>query len=122
MSRPIPSPAEFPPALLPVASHLPRPSATRIYSMPLPILNVPFDLIGYQDVLSRIEDWRNSGKRSFVSLVNPFSVIQSMRDPAMFEAIRAAGAVLPDGIGITLAAEMLGYPHKGRVAGPSLML
>lgn len=30
--------------------------------------------------------------------------------------------VMPDGVGIILAARLLGYPHNGRVTGPELML
>jgi N-acetylglucosaminyldiphosphoundecaprenol N-acetyl-beta-D-mannosaminyltransferase len=33
-----------------------------------------------------------------------------------------AGMTLPDGIGIIIAAKLLGYSHNGRVTGPLLML
>lgn len=40
----------------------------------------------------------------------------------MRKAIEMAGMTLPDGMGIILAAVLLGYPHNGRVTGPTLML
>jgi N-acetylglucosaminyldiphosphoundecaprenol N-acetyl-beta-D-mannosaminyltransferase len=44
------------------------------------------------------------------------------RDAEMWDATVGAGMILPDGVGITLAARILGCPHRGRVTGPTLML
>jgi len=44
------------------------------------------------------------------------------RDLEMQKATQAADMVMPDGVGIILAARLLGYPHNGRVTGPELML
>lgn len=54
--------------------------------------------------------------------MNPHSVMQCHRDKEMFEAIERADMTLADGIGIILAANLLGYGHEGRVTGPALML
>jgi N-acetylglucosaminyldiphosphoundecaprenol N-acetyl-beta-D-mannosaminyltransferase len=40
----------------------------------------------------------------------------------MATAANHAGLTLPDGVGIILAANMLGYANKGRTTGPALML
>ena len=40
----------------------------------------------------------------------------------MKRATVKAGLTLPDGTGIILAARLLGYPHFGRLDGPTLML
>jgi len=40
----------------------------------------------------------------------------------MDRATRQAGMVLPDGAGIIMAANILGYTHSGRATGPALML
>jgi N-acetylglucosaminyldiphosphoundecaprenol N-acetyl-beta-D-mannosaminyltransferase len=44
------------------------------------------------------------------------------RDEAMAYATAGSDLTLPDGVGIVLAATVLGYPHSGRIAGPELML
>src|SRR2546423_15002416 len=44
------------------------------------------------------------------------------RDEAMRRATLAAGLTLPDGGGVVLAAELLGYGRQHRVTGPALML
>jgi len=86
------------------------------------ILNVKFDLIAYEIVMQTIEQWRQQGKCQYVAITNPHSVLLCYRDEMMFRATHDAGLVLPDGIGIVLAARLLGYNHNGRASGPTLML
>jgi len=86
------------------------------------IVGVRFDLISYAAAIQIIEHWRKGNGRHYVSLVNPHTVIQCGRDEEMENAIKRADMILPDGIGIILAAKLLGYGHEGRVAGPTLML
>ncbi|HNY26112.1 MAG TPA: WecB/TagA/CpsF family glycosyltransferase [Candidatus Sumerlaeota bacterium] len=86
------------------------------------ILGIPFDLVDYASVFATVEEWRHQGRRSWLAITNPHSVMTCHRDPAMWDATVEAGMVLPDGVGITLAARILGYPHRGRVTGPTLML
>ena len=86
------------------------------------ILSVPFDLIGYSEAFERTEHWRQTGQRQYVSLTNPHSVMLCRRDQGMARATRSAGMILPDGIGVILAARVLGYANRGRATGPTLML
>ncbi len=86
------------------------------------ILKIRFDLIAYEVVLETIERWRREGQRRYVAITNPHSVLLCHRDELMLRATLKAGMVLPDGIGILLAARLLGYPHNGRATGPTLML
>jgi N-acetylglucosaminyldiphosphoundecaprenol N-acetyl-beta-D-mannosaminyltransferase len=86
------------------------------------IQGISFDLVDYETVIATVEEWRNRGHRSYLAISNPHSVMVCHRDPAMRNATLGAGMVLPDGVGITLAARILGYPHRGRVTGPALML
>jgi N-acetylglucosaminyldiphosphoundecaprenol N-acetyl-beta-D-mannosaminyltransferase len=44
------------------------------------------------------------------------------QDAALQQATQGAALTLPDGVGIILAANLLGYSHQGRVTGPLLML
>ena len=86
------------------------------------ILQVKFDLIAYHAALKTIEAWRQAGERRYVTITNPHSVLLCQRDPEMNKATQSAGLVLPDGVGIIWAANILGYKHSGRVTGPNLML
>lgn len=86
------------------------------------ILGVRFDLADYAAVLETLYGWRETGKRSYVTITNPHSVLMCRRDEEMRRATDGAGLTLPDGVGIIWAAAILGYPHHGRVTGPTLML
>jgi N-acetylglucosaminyldiphosphoundecaprenol N-acetyl-beta-D-mannosaminyltransferase len=87
-----------------------------------PVLGVGFDLVSYEDVLQAIENWRAKGQRHYVTLTPPYSVVMCCRDNELKEATQSATLTLPDGVGIILAALLLGYPHHGRVSGPTLLL
>jgi len=86
------------------------------------ILKVRFNLIAYNVVMETIERWRQNGERHLVAVTNPHSVLLCHRDKEMRKAMGLADIVLPDGVGIVLAARLLSYPHNGRVTGPALIL
>jgi len=86
------------------------------------ILKVRFDLIAYNVAMEKIERWRQNSERHYVTLTNPHSVMMCSRDTEMRKATEMASMTLPDGVGIILAAGLLGYPHNGRATGPMLML
>ena len=83
---------------------------------------VEFNLVDYEAAFHTIFDWVHQGHHSYVTLVNPHSVLLCKRDPQMRQALQQADMVLPDGVGIIHAARLLGQPHRGRVTGPNLML
>ena len=86
------------------------------------ILQVRFNLIAYNVVMQTIEGWRRNHERHYVTITNPHSVMMCSRDTEMWKATEKASMTLPDGVGIVLAARLLGYPHNGRATGPMLML
>ena len=86
------------------------------------ILGIDFDLVDYHSVLETILRWRSDRKRSYIVVTNPHSVLLCRRDRQMAHATAAAGLTLPDGVGIIIAASLLGRNHNGRVTGPTLML
>lgn len=86
------------------------------------ILGTSFSLVSYRDVLATVVRWRDRRERHYVTLTPPYSILMCRRDPIQHEATEAASLTLPDGVGIILAAKLLGYPHCGRVTGPTLML
>jgi N-acetylglucosaminyldiphosphoundecaprenol N-acetyl-beta-D-mannosaminyltransferase len=97
--------------------------SSRIFSsVQADVAGVAFDFVLMRQVIDAIEQWRRSGNRSYVVLTNPHSVMLCRRDEQMRRATLAAGLTLPDGVGVVLAAELLGYGRQHRVTGPALML
>ncbi len=86
------------------------------------IVGVGFDLIDYDNAIERIDHLRSDGAAHYVTLTNPYCVTLCRTDSGMRRAVEMADLTLPDGVGITIAARLNGYPHRGRVAGPNLML
>jgi UDP-GlcNAc:undecaprenyl-phosphate GlcNAc-1-phosphate transferase len=86
------------------------------------IAGLKFDFVRAAEVVKVVERWRRNGERDCVTLSNPTSVMACHRDEAMKAATSEAGLTLPDGVGILMAAKMLGYGRCHRVGGPTLML
>ncbi len=84
------------------------------------IAQVPFDFLQPSDVLAAVSS-RLPERPLVVSLVNPHSVMTSRRRSDFRRAITASDLVLPEGVGVTLAARLLRIPCQGRVPGPSLV-
>ncbi len=58
----------------------------------------------------------------YVACSNPHSLVEAKRDGVFSQALSAADILLPDGIGIVLAAKMLGHALSERVAGSDFFL
>jgi N-acetylglucosaminyldiphosphoundecaprenol N-acetyl-beta-D-mannosaminyltransferase len=86
------------------------------------ILGVGFNLVGYVTVFKKIEQCQEYAGNIYIKLANPHSVMLCRQDSLMKQALDGSDMTLPDGVGIILAAKLLGYPHKGRTTGPMLML
>jgi len=86
------------------------------------ILGVGCDLVTYDEALGAIDAWRQAGERHYVALINPHSLMLCQRDKSFRAVIEGACLALPDGVGLTLAAKVLGFESRGRVTGPALML
>lgn len=86
------------------------------------ILGVRFDLIDYETELSVVDGWIRRGERHYATFSNPRDVEECRRDPEFRRTLSGSGLTLPDGVGIILAANILGFPNRGRVTGPTSML
>ena len=64
----------------------------------------------------------DSRERGYVCAVAVHSLTVSLDDPEMADALRGASLVLPDGMPVVWAANMLGAKLRERVYGPELML
>ena len=61
-------------------------------------------------------------ERGYVCAVAVHALTVGLDDPEMADALRGASLVLPDGMPVVWAANMLGATLKDRVYGPELML
>jgi N-acetylglucosaminyldiphosphoundecaprenol N-acetyl-beta-D-mannosaminyltransferase len=86
------------------------------------ISSIEFDFVLKADVPRIVENWRRLNYRRYIVLTNPHSVMVCHRDEEMRAATTGAGLTLPDGVGIILAAKLLGHGRRHRVTGPDLML
>ena len=86
------------------------------------LLGVPIDVIDARQALAEIVSWRDTGHHGYVTLLNPHSILECARDRGMRSAVLNSDLALPDGVGITMGARLLGYGHTQRLAGPSFML
>ena len=85
--------------------------------MCIDVLGVDFDSLTAQDAVSRACEMISSRKKGYVVTPNPEIVWMARRNEKLKSAIRGAALTLPDGIGIILAARILGRPLREKIAG-----
>jgi N-acetylglucosaminyldiphosphoundecaprenol N-acetyl-beta-D-mannosaminyltransferase len=86
------------------------------------ILGVPVDILDSRVVVEEIVGWRDRGERGYVTFANPHSILMARRDAEMGAAVLGSDLCLADGVGVTLAAQLLGHRRLDRSPGPSVML
>ena len=86
------------------------------------ILGVPVDCVTMQDAVATAEQMI-AGERpaGYIMAVNPEKVVSASSDPAILGQLRSAALLIPDGIGIVIAARLFGLAHLSRVPGAELM-
>lgn len=85
------------------------------------ILGVPVDCVDMRSALNVAEEFIRGDKPESVIAVNPEKVVRANHDPVLLAQLRAAGLLIPDGIGVVLAARLLRLGRMERVAGSELM-
>ncbi|NOU10833.1 MAG: WecB/TagA/CpsF family glycosyltransferase [Nitrospira sp.] len=85
------------------------------------ILGVPVDCITMAEALDCAESMIRGEHPCTILAVNPEKVIRAQRDNKLLEQLRAANLLIPDGIGVVLAARLLGLGYAERVPGSELM-
>jgi N-acetylglucosaminyldiphosphoundecaprenol N-acetyl-beta-D-mannosaminyltransferase len=86
------------------------------------ILGVPVDCLDWPTTLQIIESELSSpGPARAVVAVNPEKVIRAQSDPRLLQDLRRSALLIPDGIGVVVAARLLGLGRMERVPGSELM-
>jgi N-acetylglucosaminyldiphosphoundecaprenol N-acetyl-beta-D-mannosaminyltransferase len=86
------------------------------------ILGVPVAMTDYAGAIDAMDAMIESRERGYVCAVAVHALTVGLDDPEMAEALREATIVLPDGMPVVWAANLLGANLKDRVYGPELML
>jgi len=85
---------------------------------PIPnILGVRADNVNYDQALSIIEGFVQSGSSHQVVTVNPEFIVAAQSDDDFRDILNASSLALPDGVGLLWAARFLGHSLQERVTG-----
>ena len=85
------------------------------------ILGVPVDCLSFDQAVARLDSLpRDQGCQSILA-VNPEKVMRAQQDQSLLAALQRSALLIPDGIGVVLAARLLAGQHFGRVPGAELM-
>jgi N-acetylglucosaminyldiphosphoundecaprenol N-acetyl-beta-D-mannosaminyltransferase len=86
------------------------------------ILGVPVAMTDYRGAIDAMDSMVERRERGYVCAVAVHALTVGLDDPEMAAALRDATLVLPDGMPVVWAANMLGANLSDRVYGPELML
>lgn len=85
------------------------------------VLGVEFDNVTMQEALERCQKFMESEKGNMIVTPNPEIVMLARKDEVFRKNINSADLVIPDGIGVIKAANILKTPLKERVPGYELI-
>ena len=85
------------------------------------VLGVPIDCLDMQATITLVEELLAGDSTSAIIAVNPEKVMKARQDPILLKQIASAGVLIPDGIGVVLAARLLRGCSLMRVPGSELM-
>jgi N-acetylglucosaminyldiphosphoundecaprenol N-acetyl-beta-D-mannosaminyltransferase len=87
------------------------------------VLGVPVSLVDYDRTMAVMDDLIERRSRGFVCVAPVHALMVAQDDPEMLAALRGATLVVPDGMPVVWAANLLGrHSLDDRVYGPELML
>jgi N-acetylglucosaminyldiphosphoundecaprenol N-acetyl-beta-D-mannosaminyltransferase len=81
------------------------------------ILGVRVDDATYEDLFAKADAFVASGRPHQIVTLNPEMLVAAHVDPRLREVLNRAALNVPDGVGIMLAARLLGCPLRERVTG-----
>jgi len=86
------------------------------------ILDVPITNIRKEMLLEQVDDhFRELNGNLFIVTANPEIIITAKNTPSYKEVLATADYVVPDGIGVMIAAKILGTPLEQKLPGFELM-
>ena len=86
------------------------------------ILGVPVAMVDYDRAIAVMDRLIERRERGYVCAAPVHALMVSQDDPEMLAALRGSTMVVPDGMPVVWAANLLGERLRDRVYGPELML
>jgi N-acetylglucosaminyldiphosphoundecaprenol N-acetyl-beta-D-mannosaminyltransferase len=86
------------------------------------ILGVPVSLVDYDRAMAVMDALIERRERGYVCAAPVHALMVAQDDPEMLAALRGSTLVVPDGMPVVWAANLLGEQLRDRVYGPELML
>jgi UDP-N-acetyl-D-mannosaminuronic acid transferase (WecB/TagA/CpsF family) len=86
------------------------------------VLDVQINALNMPLAVETIEGWIDHDDRRYVCICTVHTVMECQRDPALKNAINAAGLRTPDGMPLVWLSQRAGQESVSRVYGPDLML
>ena len=99
----------------------PAPSAAADFST-REVLGVPVAMVDYDRAIAVMDRLIERRERGYVCAAPVHALMVAQDDPEMLAALRASTMVVPDGMPVVWAANLLGEKLTDRVYGPELML
>ncbi len=84
------------------------------------ILGVPVASLTMDEAVEQAERWMDERHSALIATANAEMIMNATRDEELFEILRTADLVVPDGAGTVWAARHLGHEMPERVAGYDL--
>jgi len=85
------------------------------------ILGVPVDAVDFESALSWVESAIEQPGNKRIVAVNPEKVMAARKDAELMRFLHSSDLLIPDGIGVVIAARLLGLARMSRVAGSDMM-
>jgi N-acetylglucosaminyldiphosphoundecaprenol N-acetyl-beta-D-mannosaminyltransferase len=82
---------------------------------------VPVSLVDYDGAMSVMDSMVERRERGYVCVAPVHALMVAQDDPSMLAALRGSTMVVPDGMPVVWAANLLGERLRDRVYGPELM-
>jgi N-acetylglucosaminyldiphosphoundecaprenol N-acetyl-beta-D-mannosaminyltransferase len=86
------------------------------------ILGVPVSIVDYDRAIEVMDELIERRERGYVCAAPVHALMVAQDDPEMLAALRGSTLVVPDGMPVVWAANLLGEHLRDRVYGPELML
>lgn len=81
------------------------------------VMGVGFDDLTRENAIDMCKRLIDEHRSAYMVTPNPEIVMAAWEDPKLYDAIRRADIVIPDGIGVVKAAKIIGTPLKERLPG-----
>lgn len=85
------------------------------------LLGIPISTLDWDETLKHIEQLISSGKPNIIVTADTSALVRAQEDDDFKRILKNASLVTPDGIGVVIAARLLGYSLTQRICGVELM-